>query len=209
MMRFFPVPSAVKLFYPVNTCWEMGQQHKKIYLTFDDGPCEESTGPILELLDRFRIRATFFCTGMQALKHSELFNKIIDCGHTIGNHTFSHKSAWKCTPKGYLEDFERFENEVRKTRLFRPPYGHFPMGGTKRIRMSHAVIMWSLMAWDFDPAIRPEKIVEIFSKKTSNGSIWVFHDQEKAWRSGQVALPKLIEKFLERGYEFECIPEKL
>ena len=105
---------------------------KTLFLSFDDGPIPEVTPWVLEQLDKYSTKATFFCIGDNIRKHPEIFKKIKDKGHAVGNHTFNHLNGWKTSTSDYLENFRKteqiIESKLEKTlsseeKLFRPPYG--------------------------------------------------------------------------------------
>ncbi|NLF43119.1 MAG: polysaccharide deacetylase family protein, partial [Bacteroidales bacterium] len=82
----------------------MPSKGKVVYLTFDDGPTKEVTPLILDILALHKIKATFFVLGKNVLQNPEIFQRILDEGHAVGNHTFSHLKGWKTDNKAYFED---------------------------------------------------------------------------------------------------------
>lgn len=200
-MRFYSPPRFLKPLLPGVT-WQMTNTEKIIYLSFDDGPSATFTKEILDVLSEWNAKATFFCLGKQAEKHTDVFNKILTSGHTVGNHTYSHLNGWRTTPEKYLEDITKCEN-VFFSGLFRPPYGHLPLFGLSEIRKKFRIIMWSLLSYDFDATMTPEKITNVFFRKGAPGQIWVFHDNEAAAATCMKVLPTLLEEFYNRGYAFK------
>ena len=93
--------------------WDMPNNEKIIYLTFDDGPTPEITEWTLAQLKKHDIKATFFCIGNNVKKHPDIFNKIIEDGHAIGNHTFNHLNGWKTETTAYIENIKLCEDEIR------------------------------------------------------------------------------------------------
>ena len=87
-----------------NYIWNVSNTENKIYLTFDDGPTPEITEWVLEELKKYNAKATFFCIGNNIEKYSEIFEKVINDEHSIGNHTFNHLNGWKTSTKEYLEN---------------------------------------------------------------------------------------------------------
>jgi len=203
---FSKIPYPLKWLFPKNVIWNFDLKSPEIYLTFDDGPNPSTTCFILELLNTYNIKATFFCTGRNIEKYPELFRKIKETGHSTGNHTYSHIMGWNTPCKEYVDDFKRCDS-LSKTKLFRPPYGRMTSTQAKEIGKSHKIIMWSVITGDFDPARSPEKCLETAKKHTANGSIIIFHDSEKARKRMEYALPRFIDYALEKGYCFKLIPQ--
>ena len=92
--------------YP-SLVWRRKVKEKTLYLTFDDGPIPEVTEFVLNELNRYKARATFFCVGDNIQKHPEIFTKIVDAGHMIGNHTFNHLKGWKTDDHTYFQNIEK------------------------------------------------------------------------------------------------------
>ena len=198
-----------KIFY--NQIWEIPNSDKKIYLTFDDGPIPEITEWVLDVLKSEGIKATFFCIGNNIQKHPEVYKKILSEGHQIGNHTFNHLNGWKTNTKSYLGNFKLCETEHLKLNtehsfLFRPPYGKIKPSQSKAIRtLGYKIIMWDVLSGDFDTTITPEKCLKNVLDKTTNGSIVVMHDSEKAKDKIFYTLPKILSYYQEKGYLFKAI----
>ena len=112
-------PEFVRKLYP-SAVWRMDPDERAVYLTFDDGPIPEVTPWVLDLLDKYDIKATFFMVGDNIRKHPDEFQMVVERGHRIGNHTFNHLKGFEYNFKDYLANAEK-ANEVMKTDLFRPP----------------------------------------------------------------------------------------
>ena len=173
-----------------------------VYLTFDDGPTPDITENVLEILDKYDTKATFFCLGRNVEKYPELYNKIISKGHIAGNHTYSHLKGWNTKNREYYNDIELAKTYIH-SELFRPPYGQIKRSQLKYLRNLYKIIMWDIMSWDFDRDIPKEKCLSIVNENTKPGSIIVFHDSIKASKNMLYALPKTIEHFQEEGWKFE------
>lgn len=192
-----------------NYIWDIPNTENKVYLTFDDGPTPEITEWVLEELQKHNAKASFFCIGNNIKKHPEIFQKIIDSGHSIGNHTFNHLNGWKTSTENYLENISFCKNEINnlKTengRLFRPPYGKIKTKQSKKLRqLGYITIMWDVLSADFDTAITPEKCLKNVLKNVSSGSIIVFHDSIKAFPNLKYALPRALKHLKENGFVFE------
>ena len=212
MFKMFKTNRFLKLIFP-EYIWEIPNNEKKIYLTFDDGPIPEITEWVLELLKTENIKATFFCIGENIQKHPEIFKQIITNEHAIGNHTLNHLKGWKTSTKKYLENVELCNSIIKKTtisklqsKLFRPPFGKIKNKQAKELqKLGYKIIMWDVLSYDFDNSLSAEKCLQSTIKNVSSGSIIVFHDSIKANRNLQFVLPKLIKQLKEKGFEFDKI----
>jgi len=217
-MHIIPVtvPIFVKKTFP-NVVWGFPAKSKSIYLTFDDGPTPEITVWTLSILKQYDAKATFFCIGKNVKEHPEIFHKIIIDGHAIGNHTYNHLKGWKTKTDDYINNVEntrkvivnQIQNpEFRIQNLFRPPYGQIRPKQVKKLsRLGYNIIMWSVLSMDYDNSLSKEKCLKNVINNTSSGDIVVFHDSIKASKNMQYALPKVLEYFSKKGYEFKRIPE--
>src|SRR5690554_5309213 len=102
--------------YPGLT-WHRNNSEKRLFLTFDDGPIPVVTENIILMLKQYDIRATFFCVGENIQKYPEVFERVKEAGHQVGNHTFHHLNGWKTDTEVYLENVERCES-LTGSRLF-------------------------------------------------------------------------------------------
>ncbi|CAN5437006.1 polysaccharide deacetylase family protein [soil metagenome] len=196
-------PYLLRLAYPGVT-WNFSRTTKKIYLTFDDGPVESITPQVLTLLKQYHAKATFFCIGENVKRNPEIYQKIIAEGHSIGNHTWSHKNSWKVSRKAYLHDAAK-GGELIQSELFRPPYGKLTPATLLALRKKYRIIMWDVISCDFDVSVAKEKVLHNILKHTSNGSIIVFHDSLKASPSMLYALPQVLAHYSQAGFTFEKI----
>lgn len=193
-------PYVLKKVMP-SAVWRKSATEKKLYLTFDDGPIPELTPWVLDVLKQYSIKATFFCVGHNVHKHPELYVRILNEGHSVGNHTYNHINGWNTDTNEYLENIEKCA-ELLNSKLFRPPYGKLKPTQIKRIKANYAIIMWDVLSGDYDTTIAPERCLLNVTNAIRNGSIIVFHDNIKAKDNLQYALPKFIEYALEKGYGF-------
>ena len=154
---------------------------------------------------KHEIKATFFCVGTNVRKHPDIYARILNEGHAIGNHTFSHQNAWKTSKKDYLEDIDK-ASELIDSKLFRPPYGKISNALVKDIKeMGNEVIMWSILSYDFKTNLNTESQLKILKRKTSPGSILVFHDSMKSFHNLKKMLPSFIEYGKTQGWDFKRI----
>jgi len=200
-MYLFSTPNILKKLYPKHAVWEIKTPEKAIYLTFDDGPIPEVTPWILDILEKYQAKATFFCLGKNVNNNPALYKMLTDAGHSIGNHSYGHPNGWKTHTKNYIEDVEQCSSLVISS-FFRPPYGKIKLSQFRLLKRKYTFIMWSVMSGDFDPLLDKEKCLEKILKNTSNGSIVVFHDSLKAKEKLQYVLPKFLEHFTNLGYSF-------
>jgi peptidoglycan/xylan/chitin deacetylase (PgdA/CDA1 family) len=187
--------------------WEMNKAEKIIYLTFDDGPHPVITHFVLDELKKYGARASFFCIGKNVISYPEVYARIIDEGHSVGNHTHNHLNGWHTNDADYLDDISLAKKYI-DSNLFRPPYGKIRFFQLKQLAMPRfklMTVMWSVLSGDFDPSVTKEKCLQHVLLHARNGSIVVFHDSEKAFEKMQFALPKLLQYFSEKGFRFERI----
>lgn len=222
-MKFAPVktPLVVKKMFP-NYVWDMATDEQIIYLTFDDGPTPDISEWTLNTLEAFNAKATFFCIGNNIEKHPEIFQQILKKGHSIGNHTHNHMKGWKTSTEDYVANVLKAEQVLSSefrvqssvihnqqsiiSNLFRPPYGQLKNKQGKALRkLGYNIIMWDVIAFDWEAAISSEKCLNNVLTKTENGSIVVFHDSVKASKHLQYALPKVLHYFSEKGFVFRAI----
>ena len=193
------------MLYP-ETIWRIPRKRKTVYLTFDDGPVPEVTPWVLNILDHYNVKATFFCVGDNVARHKELYQEILKRGHYTGNHTQNHIQGIKYRTKNYLKNVEA-ANTLIDSPLFRPPHGH--MRFRQKIALQKAgynIIMWDVVSRDYSKNLTPDEVFNNVKKYTRNGSIIVFHDSLKAQRNLKEALPKSIEWLLAEGYAIKKLP---
>ena len=187
--------------------WKIPTKEKNLYLTFDDGPHETATPFVLDQLKAFNAKATFFCVGKNVKAYPKIYERILDEGHAVGNHTFSHLNGWKTTNSRYVDDIAEAAKYI-DSKLFRPPYGKLPLFVSKLLRsMNYQIVMWEILSGDFDAAVTPQKCLEHVVLYSKPGSVIVFHDSAKAWERMQFALPKCLQHFNEKGFNFKAIPQ--
>lgn len=184
--------------------WNFSSAEKNIYLTFDDGPTPGVTEKVLELLDKYNAKATFFGLGRNVDRYPELFNQIIEKGHSIGNHSFSHVKGWKVKNQEYFQDIQ-LASEIINSKLFRPPYGQIKPSQTRKLKDKYTIIMWNILSGDYNKKIKPNQIIRRVLRSVRPGSIIVFHDSIKASNNLFNSLPAILEELASRGYVFKRI----
>lgn len=208
MLYFTKTPKWLRLLHP-KRIWQMDVNKKEIFLTFDDGPHASITNFVLDELKKFNAKATFFCIGNNVKKYPDVYRRIIDEGHAVGNHTHNHVNGYETNDKIYVEDVQEAA-QIIDSRLFRPPYGRIKTFQAKvltQLKKPYKIIMWTVLSGDFDNSITPQRCLENVIFKISNGAIVVFHDSEKACERMMYALPKVLEALSTQGYSFKKIPD--
>jgi len=185
--------------------WRIPTTEKVLYLTFDDGPTPEVTNKTLEILEKYNAKASFFCLGRNAEHHTDLVEEIVEKGHRLGNHSYSHLKGFQTSTDIYLEDV-KLAARFLKTKLFRPPYGRIRVKQAKRISNYFQIVMWDILSHDYNRKISADKCYRNVVNFVQSGSIIVFHDSEKAAPNMLKALPKTLETLTKQGYRFEVIP---
>ena len=176
-MRLFPakIPQFIKRIFP-NYVWDFSSKGKTIYLTFDDGPTPEITEWPLDMLKQYNAKATFFCIGNNVAKHPEIFQLVLKEGHRIGNHTQDHVKGWSTSTEKYIDNVIKAETIISKAlvnsqyelSLFRPPFGQIKKTQGKALaRRGYKVIMWSVVAFDWDNKISRERSLKNVINATS------------------------------------------
>ena len=217
-------PKAARRLFPA-ALWKVRTREKILYLTFDDGPIAEVTPQVLDQLKEYNAKATFFCIGKNITAHPEIFHRISEEGHTIGNHTQDHLNGWQTAHAIYFENVEKCAAtlssmtqksmvthsdegvEVEEKSFFRPPYGKISPAQYNQLKKHYKVVMWDVLTFDFDPKVSKEQVLGNVLKNAAPGSIIVFHDSLKAKEKVLYALPLVLEHYSKLGYTFEALPE--
>lgn len=188
--------------------WDIKGEAKTLYLTFDDGPNPVSTRFILDQLKAHHAKATFFCIGDNVRQHPELYKSMLDEGHATANHTMHHINGWNSDDETYIKDISDAAQFI-ENKMFRPPYGRIKRSQIKKLKQEipgSRVIMWNILAGDWEQHLTPEKCLKQVLRKTKDNDIIVLHDSDKAWPRVQYVLPELLKHYTEKGYKFEVIP---
>ena len=197
-----PIP--YRMLFP-ETVWRIPMKHKAVFLTFDDGPIPEVTTWVLDLLDHYGIKATFFCVGDNVRKHPETFRMVVERGHSVGNLTMHHLQGAKVTPARYVADIME-GHALIDSPLFRPPHGLIRGKQAAAIKDNMRIIMYDLVTRDYSKKLTGEQVLDNVRRYVRNGSIIVFHDSLKSDSNLRYALPRAIEWLKENGYQFLPIP---
>jgi len=184
--------------------WRKKSSGKVIYITFDDGPVPEVTPRVLDMLDEYNLKATFFCVGENVEKYPELYHEILRRGHKTGNHTYNHLKGISVPTADYVANVKK-ASELIDSRLFRPPYGRINFKQKKALQREYEIVMWDLITYDYNQNLTPNNILQNIKRYTRNGSLVVFHDSIKAERNMLTVLPRAIEYWNSKGYRFEVL----
>ena len=203
-MYWHKTPKLVQWLYP-NLIWHKSRSNKTLYLTFDDGPIPEVTPEVLKVLELYNAKATFFCVGDNVKKYPEIYKQLLAKGHKVGNHTNNHLNGWKTSVDEYLENVETCKTQMPEASFFRPAYGKIKRRAIKQIINDYQIIMWDVLAGDFDENLNKENCLKNTIEATQNGSIIIFHDSLKAKESALYTLPRFLKHYSSKGYKFETL----
>lgn len=237
-MKFFrpKYPTLLKLLYPGRI--SNINNDKAIYLTFDDGPVPEVTPWVLDLLQQYNAKASFFCIGDNVRKHPEISQRVLAEGHCIGNHTYNHLNGWKNSTSDYIENIKLAEEVMKRMgyekksedvktphselgttssnlqtpnfKLFRPPYGRIKNSQAKSLKKAgYKMVMWDVISGDYNKDFSAGQCYKNVIENASAGSIIVFHDSKKAFRNLKETLPKILQYYTEKGLEFRSLTDVL
>jgi len=206
MIRLKRPPRWIKGIYSSFT-WRFFVEQKTVFLTFDDGPDKEITPFVLDLLLKYNWKATFFCVGENIKKNPEVYQRILNEGHTIGNHTMRHEKGTLTSFEDYMKSFNDFQL-LHPTKLFRPPYGKLTSKQRHEIRKQAKIIMWSWLTYDFDLSYSTEQIIADADKLTP-GDIVVLHDNAKFKERNIELFETLFEKIKHLGFNSIAISTPL
>lgn len=180
----------------------MDPNEKAIYLTFDDGPIPVITPWVVELLERYDIKATFFMVGDNVHKFPQEFMQVVEGGHRLGNHTFNHLKGLFTRTKEYIENVDQADAFIHSN-LFRPPHGLLRRSQYKELSKRYQFVMWDLVTRDYSFRLYGEDVLANVKKFTRNGSIITFHDSMRSESNLRYALPRAIDWLLEQEYSFK------
>lgn len=213
--------------YP-HAVWRMDPSVKAVYLTFDDGPIPEATPFVLDTLARFGIKATFFMVGDNVRKYPDLFQRVVQEGHRIGNHTFNHVGGFRWLSRLYLRNTKKAQELMEslvadmssdgqsmsvppplgsglggQAPLFRPPHGWMrPLQYRVIRRKGYRIIMWDLVTRDYSCRLTANEVLDNVKRYARNGSIITFHDSLRSIRKLEQILVPALEWLIAEGYEF-------
>ena len=191
--------------YP-QALWRMNHRQRSVYLTFDDGPVPQATPFILDILDEFGIKATFFMVGENAVRYPHLLAEVRKRGHRVGNHTYNHLGGFQSFDRQYISNAQKAEEILKTGKLFRPPHGWMsPVQYRRMLRDSWNIVMWDVLTRDYNDTISAARVFANVRKYTRPGSIITFHDSLKSIGKLRIILPDTITWLKNQGYEFKVL----
>lgn len=207
----------------------MKESERAVYLTFDDGPIPEVTPWVLDVLDRYGVKATFFVVGDNVRKYPDIFREVVRRGHSVGNHTYHHISGHIHGNFHFKEDVEMCQKIIEENLppnkfsprppsvpptageergvggglLFRPPHGWMKPTQYHYVSSRYRVIMWDLVTRDYSNRLASADVLHNIKRYAREGSIITFHDSLKSIDKLRTALPAAIEWLQSEGYELK------
>ena len=188
-------------------------EKKRIALTFDDGPHPRFTGQILDILDEYGVKATFFVIGVNVQNYYESYLKILESGCEIGNHTYSHTNLSSITEEKIRDEILMCADAISSntgagsTKLLRPPQGACN-SDVKKIagQLDYDLVFWTIdtMDWAHTPT---DAIIDKILREASDGDIILMHDYVSGKCSAPEVLRVIIPALIERGFEFVTVSE--
>ncbi len=179
---------------------------KQIALTFDDGPHPYLTRQILEILDRYHVKATFFMVGVNVRNYPDTAREVLEAGHEVGNHTYSHHQMNRLSEYECREELEACEDVLEELCEYRPHLFRPPEGATNECILhssdsnDYSLILWSLDTRDWEVK-NAEQIANSVLESVCAGDIILMHDYIGRNSQTPRALEILLPKLLEQGYE--------
>ena len=192
----------LKWLYP-DVIWSIDDP-EGIYLTFDDGPTPGVTEWILHTLERYDAKATFFVLGKNVELYPDLYQMIIDKGHKIGNHTYSHQKGWTMPTERYIEDVD-LAGDMLHTELFRPPYARITRSQLSLIAQRYKIVMWNVLSRDYNRHLSPKKCLRGTLRGIRGGDIISLHDSAKSFKNTSYVLPALLRKAREMNLQCKIL----
>ena len=187
--------------YDKGALWRIKSDEKTVYVTFDDGPDPDVTPKVLDILDQYGVKATFFCVGDNVHKHPEVFEDILRRGHRLGNHTYNHIKGFDTSTGFYMRNVAKAD-ELIHSDLVRPPYGRIKPSQFRELKKKYRVVFWDVVTRDYNQRLSPNDVFRIIHWYCRSGSIVVFHDSKKAQKNMLAVLPRAIEFWQKKNYKF-------
>jgi peptidoglycan/xylan/chitin deacetylase (PgdA/CDA1 family) len=201
-MRIRP-PKFIRRLFP-SYIWNFPDEKEAVFLTFDDGPNPDITPWVLEQLDTYNAKATFFCLGKNVEMYPLVFEEIKRRGHAVGNHSYSHLKGWGMDTGAYLRDVD-FAGSFIGGNLFRPPYARIGPNQARMLSERYKIIMWNVLSRDYSRNLSEKACVRGVIKHLQPGDIVVFHDSPKTLRNLKYALPAVLQFIQSKGWKYKAI----
>lgn len=190
---------------------EVSEEHV-VALTFDDGPHEEKTDEILAVLEKHGVKATFFMIGKNAELYPDVASRVIEAGHEVGNHTYSHKFLTNCTVDSIRSEFTKSNDAIfaaaeYKPHFVRPPGGIYDCNVITAAENEDLVVaMWSIDTLDWCHR-SVDAISDEVLDNVRHGDIILMHDYISGDSHTAEALEKIIPALKKRGYKFVTLSD--
>lgn len=174
---------------------------RQVFLTFDDGPIPESTPWLLDILEKYGAKATFFMVADNARRYPTLFEDVMRAGHSVGNHTFHHVPPFRQTVEELMADVA-LADDILRSPLFRPPHGLiWPWQQNALRHAGYRIVMFDLNTLDYRKDRRPGDVLESVRRNVREGAILNLHDSLKSIDVLKKALPDVLEFLNGEGYK--------
>ncbi len=196
-------PRFIQRLYP-SIIWNIPQEKEGVFLTFDDGPCPQITPWILDQLDLYKAKATFFCLGKNVEMYPDLYQEMIKRGHVVANHSYSHLKGWHTDEEMYLEDIDA-ANDLIHSHLFRPPYAKITPHQVRIVNERYKVVLWSILSRDYNRKLSCKQCLKNVLPYLFPGEIIVFHDSIKASKNLWYVLPEVLKEGTKKKLSFKSI----
>lgn len=192
--------------------WRVDGADASVFITFDDGPIPEVTPWVLDVLDHYGVKATFFVVGDNVRKHPDIYADVVARGHAVGNHTYHHLQGRKCSVQTYVDDVvlaqQLLQSETTARRLFRPPHGLLRRRQWRELdKQGYHMVQWDVVTRDYVSRATPARIARTIRRYARGGSIITFHDSLRSAETLRVALPQTIEWLQQQGYTFRTLAD--
>jgi peptidoglycan-N-acetylglucosamine deacetylase len=181
-----------------------------VHLTFDDGPNTYATPEVLNILNKFRVKATFFLLGHNVQQSPELVREIFSDGHSIGNHSFSHKNLLLRRKTAIRQEIITTNEGIRdisgvSPTMFRPPFGFFDLRTLNIVSsLAMRLVHWSNDLRDFEVGTTEKSIANLI-RRIDKGSIVLLHDNDATSDRVKTILPMTITMLRDRGLAFSSL----
>lgn len=195
-MRIIP-SKPLKRLYP-SFIWSFPEEKDAVFLTFDDGPRPEVTPWVLDILDEYDAKATFFCIGKNVEQFGELYQEIKRRGHIVANHSYSHVKGWGMDTGSYVRDIDT-ASDLIESNLFRPPYARITPTQARVLSERYKIIMWSVLSRDYNRRLSGRQCANNVLPYITPGAIIVFHDSLKCAKNLWHALPLTLKEIKAKG----------
>ena len=180
-------------------------KEKVVYLTFDDGPEKGILDFVLDQLDKYNYKATFFCRGDRAEANPQLLELLRQKGHSIANHSYGHPNAFHVSADKYVADIEKADS-ILHTPLFRPPYGSLTLRTWLKIHKKYRIVYWSLNSEDSElERYHHLQALGKLKAKTKQGDVVLFHFCQRHEKETRLLLPEYLAWLHENNYKSTSI----